>query len=249
MANKIRDLTGQRFGRLQVLELDLKKSTPNRKYWICRCDCGNIKSIRSDSLTSKKSPTLSCGCYLKQVLQNADHINYDIQGKKFGKLTVIRPTDRRSSQGKTIWFCECECGGTTEVLRDDLLRGHTTSCGCNRSKGELKIAQILSDNNISFEKEKQFKNCIYSQKNTKPRFDFYVENTYIIEFDGRQHFQSDNTGWNTEDQLKLTKQRDSFKNQWCKEHNIPLIRIPYTHYDNLCIEDLLLNTSKFIVNI
>jgi hypothetical protein len=35
------------------------------------------------------------------------------------------------------------------------------------------------------------------------------------------------------------------KNQWCKENNIPLIRIPYTHLKDLSIEDLILETSKF----
>ena len=69
MANKLKDLTGQRFGKLIVLELDQKKSTPKRKFWKCQCDCGNIKSIRSDSLTSKKAPTVSCGCYNKERLQ------------------------------------------------------------------------------------------------------------------------------------------------------------------------------------
>ena len=33
----------------------------------------------------------------------------------------------------------------------------------------------------------------------------------------------------------------------CKENNIPLIRIPYTHLNKLCLEDLLLETSNFIV--
>jgi len=128
-----------------------------------------------------------------------------------------------------------------------LFSRHTTSCGCNRSKGELKISQLLTKNNIPFDREKQFENCIYSKKNTKPRFDFYVNNQYIIEYDGRQHFESDKSGWNTPEQLALTKERDAFKNEYCKKHNIPLIRIPYTHYNNLCIEDLKLETSSFII--
>ena len=43
-----------------------------------------------------------------------------------------------------------------------------------------------------------------------------------------------------EEQLKAQQERDMIKTQWCKEHNIPLIRIPYTKYETLCIEDLLL---------
>jgi len=37
------------------------------------------------------------------------------------------------------------------------------------------------------------------------------------------------------------------KNQWCKNNNIPLIRIPYTHLEDLRLEDLLLETSQFII--
>ncbi len=52
------DLTGQRFGKLTVLEF-----VPNDKqhsYWKCKCDCGNITIVQSNSL--KKSRTISCGC-------------------------------------------------------------------------------------------------------------------------------------------------------------------------------------------
>lgn len=55
---------------------------------------------------------------------------------------------------------------------------------------------------------------------------------------------SDLTG---EEKLHLTQQYDEIKNQWCKDNNIPLIRIPYIHYNNLTIKDLLLETSKFII--
>ena len=55
-----KDLTGQRFNRLTVLQLDTERTSKSRSYWICKCDCGTIKSIRSDQLTSGK--TKSCGC-------------------------------------------------------------------------------------------------------------------------------------------------------------------------------------------
>ena len=42
--------------------------------------------------------------------------------------------------------------------------------------------------------------------------------------------------------------RDDYKNQWCKDNNIPLIRIPYLYINNLYIEDLKLDASKFIIN-
>ena len=115
------------------------------------------------------------------------------------------------------------------------------SCGCLKmSHGELKIAEVLSKNNIFYVMEKTFADCIFPNTNCAARFDFYVNNTYCIEFDGIQHF------YPTRGQqvLEETKKRDLIKNEWCKNHNIPLIRIPYTHLSTLTIEDLLEN-SRF----
>lgn len=55
---KAPDLTGQRFGRLVVLERNFtyKKAA----YWICQCDCGTKKTIQSSHLRS--GATKSCGC-------------------------------------------------------------------------------------------------------------------------------------------------------------------------------------------
>ena len=55
---KLRDLTGQKFERLTVV-----KRAPNdgrRTHWYCRCDCGIIKSVRSESLLA--GLISSCGC-------------------------------------------------------------------------------------------------------------------------------------------------------------------------------------------
>jgi hypothetical protein len=61
--SKRKDLTGQVFGRLKVLEFN---HTKNRKsYWVCKCSCGNCKTIRSDSLVI--SGTISCGCAQREI--------------------------------------------------------------------------------------------------------------------------------------------------------------------------------------
>lgn len=41
MCMPIEDLTGKRFGMLTVIELAYTKDRKN--YWLCRCDCGNVK--------------------------------------------------------------------------------------------------------------------------------------------------------------------------------------------------------------
>ena len=56
------DLTGKRFGRLTVIGID---DRGNRKtYYNCQCDCGNVKSVRSDSLIA--GAIRSCGCMKKE---------------------------------------------------------------------------------------------------------------------------------------------------------------------------------------
>lgn len=57
------DLTGQKFGRLTVIRLDESRQT-RKTYWICQCECGGIKSARSDSLLC--GAIKSCGCMKKE---------------------------------------------------------------------------------------------------------------------------------------------------------------------------------------
>lgn len=65
--SKIRDLTGQKFGLLTVVGL---ADTETRKtYWVCKCDCGNMKTVRSDSLLC--GAIKSCGC----LKRKQDEIN------------------------------------------------------------------------------------------------------------------------------------------------------------------------------
>jgi hypothetical protein len=65
-------------------------------------------------------------------------ITNDLSQERFGKLTVIEPTDRR--QGNCVmWLCKCDCGNETVVNSSRLRAGKSQSCGCSRKinlKGE-----------------------------------------------------------------------------------------------------------------
>jgi hypothetical protein len=57
----------------------------------------------------------------------------DLTGHKYGRLSVLHPgSDRRK------WLCQCDCGGFSDVLTNDLRKGHTKSCGCLHKEGLLK---------------------------------------------------------------------------------------------------------------
>lgn len=65
------DLTGQRYGRLLVVEFAYKTDR-GQAVWKCLCDCGAYKDIRLSSLRGEES--LSCGCRKKEPnLANTTH--------------------------------------------------------------------------------------------------------------------------------------------------------------------------------
>lgn len=233
------NLVGKKFGKLTVLEYD-KVIGKGHTYWKCQCDCGTIKSIRKDGLIS--GAVVSCGCFHKENIRKT--FTKDLTGKQFGKLKVLEWAGS-NKHNSSLWLCECECGTKKIIPSSTLIKGESNSCGCLKSKGEWKIASLLSKNNIPFEKEYQALDCLLPSKKCA-KFDFYVDNKYFIEFDGVQHFEA-GSGWNTEEKLIQTQINDKIKNSWCKKNNIPLIRIKYNHYNDLTIEDLKLETSKFII--
>lgn len=240
---KFIDLTNMKFNRLTVIKKLYKEG--NEWVWQCICDCGTECEIKGVNL--RRGRVKSCGCLKKETDKKPKGNVKNLLGQKFNHLTVIA-RDGSDSRGEAKWLCECDCDNHTNisVLGSNLRTGHTQSCGCERrSHGEIIIAKILTENNIKFEQEKiMFK---YSN-NTNAKFDFYINNTYLIEYDGETHYKSNLHGWHTQEQLDRQLERDEIKNKWCKENNIPLIRIPYTHLNKICLNDLLLETSNFLQN-
>lgn len=56
--SRVHDLTGQKFGLLTVI--GIADTNTQKTYWVCKCDCGNMKTVRSDSLLC--GSIKSCGC-------------------------------------------------------------------------------------------------------------------------------------------------------------------------------------------
>jgi len=70
------DLTNQRFGRLTVIEfygsISKGQSKPVR-YWVCKCDCGNVVTVSANSL--RQGQTFSCGCLRSERLKERKQNN------------------------------------------------------------------------------------------------------------------------------------------------------------------------------
>lgn len=101
---EIKNLAGQRFGRLLVIKLAYQ----NRRgatFWLCRCDCGNKKIIKGNSL---KRGTKSCGCLhveRNKRQTNENHPNYK-DGKTTKKIHNLKEKIRKRDK-----ICQ-ECGKT-----------------------------------------------------------------------------------------------------------------------------------------
>lgn len=53
----------------------------------------------------------------------------DLTGKKFNRLTGIKPTEKRIDN-KIVWLFLCDCGNKCEMIGREVKNGHTKSCGC-----------------------------------------------------------------------------------------------------------------------
>lgn len=241
---KINFEEGTRINNLTIIRPTEKRSASGSVKWLCICDCGQKCYIDSSRL--KSGLAKSCGCLSKQALIDGREI-YKVKnkiGQKYGRLTVIERDFNKEKENKGVyWRCICECGNYTTVSSNNLRQGKygTQSCGkCHSSHGQNKIREILRSNHVNFIEEYRFKDC----KDQRPLpFDFFVESTYIIEFDGMQHFKEvDNNFFNHQ----LTKKHDKIKNNYCKQNNIPIIRIPYYH-SNIQLKDLKPSTSQFLL--
>lgn len=283
-------MTGERFGRLVVVETLFGYGKHHRKHCRCVCDCGNEKIIDAGALRS--GATRSCGCLESESRYNRKHGKYkpgediggfilveetdkreknqsiiwkckckvcgsiieespctlikngvkscgcdyvhpllkDLTGMKFGYLTVESIVKRKKRKDDTykrvVWNCICKCGNTCVVAGDMLTSGKTTSCGCrmNKSARVDMIKEYLDGKNIDNVTEKRFNDC----RDIKPLpFDFYLPNhNTVIEYDGEQHYRSVNS-WGGDDALEVRKKHDKIKNDYCNEHGISIIRLPY----------------------
>ena len=124
MGRKIKDIIGQRFGKLIAIKMVDERVNSGLVAWVCQCDCGNKTTVNGANLRNGK--TKSCGCLHGSNIR-------DLTGKRFGKLVVIEPTAERV-RANVVFKCICDCGNFAYIPGNNLVQNLTKSCGCLRKE-------------------------------------------------------------------------------------------------------------------
>lgn len=118
------EMIGKKFGRLTVVEQDGERKAGRHPRWMCKCDCGNVVTKSAPALRQGREP--SCGCAARDFQRQ----KYDLTGKKFGLLLVVKAESASNSKRNIVWKCLCDCGNETQAVGSELRSGHKRSCGC-----------------------------------------------------------------------------------------------------------------------
>lgn len=115
------------------------------------------------------------------------------------------------------------------------------------SRGEIKISEILEQNEINFKEEFEFKDL--KSKNDVPlRFDFAIFDDdgnldFLIEYQGKQHYEAVSKFGGARG-LYQQQYNDNLKRRYCGLNNIKLIEIPYTE-ENLISYDYIMKRAGY----
>ena len=229
LMGKLIDLTGQKFGRLTVL---YRSKNPKYKipYWTCKCDCGNIVNVRSQSLRSGE--TKSCGCYKLDLFKTnpKEHIINKIKDKAKWMLDYFEEYEVDSikeygiySNKKVFPTCPiCKTKSNHEVSIGTIYKNNGFGCRiCGYGKqsiGQRVMFAILAQANINFDTEVKI-------DNSYQRYDFYIPDYKVaIEIDGtlghgRKGFRG------SKHEIEKSKALDIRKDTVSKLNGIKVIRI------------------------
>jgi ribosomal protein S27E len=197
-------------------EWDTKPSHLKREYG-CKI-CGHNKRVEKTTLTSED--------FIKKV-------------NSIYRDDIIVLNEYKGNNHEIKFMCN-KCGQISTKKRASGLLNRGCPF-CVFSKGEKKIQTILDDNDILFKKEYKFNDL---KDINYLRFDFAILDEmgnikHLIEFDGKQHFESVKCFGGEQRYLDQLK-KDKLKNDYCVKHNIKLIRIKYSDINKINI-DLLIN--------
>lgn len=203
--------------------------------WLCKCECGNTKSIRPDALTS--GATKSCGC----DTYNSEHFRADLSGKRFGRLEVIKYS-HSDSHRVPHYLCHCDCGKEKIISSQSLKKGLTVSCGCyhreNHRKHSMSQTRLFSiwhkmkercynENHVQYHRYggRGITVCDEWKDNSKAFFDWALSSGYskdltLDRIDNDGNYSPDNCKWSTAKEQMNNRSNNRLITYYGKTHTL-----------------------------
>lgn len=167
----------------------------------------------------------------RKLKKDTEMFSDEVEKLSNGEYTVL---SEYMNAKKDIKMRHNICGHEYMVKPTNFLKGRRCPV-CTTSHAEILINKYLIDNNVPFLPEYSF-NDLTGVGGNVLRFDFAIfededksKLKYLIEYDGEFHFKK----YYEEQNFETQQIHDKRKNDYCKENNITLIRIPYWEKENL----------------
>lgn len=202
--------------------------------YICLHHPDKIRTFKYNSMAKKYAGCRRCS---GQNPPNKIPDEYYIEECERRGLEFIK-TEYDNKKERRYLYCKCKIH-QNEIIKISTIDfdkggGHCKKCSSNFSKGETLIKKFLDDNNINYEVQKKFKDCVGLKRNYPLMFDFYLSDYNLcIEFQGQQHYIPQYYIYSFKDEEKGKKAfeenqiRDEIKRKYCKNNNIKLLEIKY----------------------
>ena len=179
-----------------------------------------------------------CGYCYNQKTHPKDSFGslYPEKAKYWSKNNKKSPFEASPMSNKKYKFICEKCGKEFERSLNSLNRKEigVVCRDCNSSQGESNIMKWLDKNNIMYIQDKSYFDDLIGCGNGLLKPDFILPNERIwIEYDGEFHYNKIYEN----DSYDIIQEHDKRKDEYAKEHNWKLIRIPYWEFDN--IEEIL----------
>lgn len=163
--------------------------------------------------------------------------------ESIGYILVKREHCHRRKVNELTLICDEGHEYTTSYYN---FYGGRRCTSCNQSSGEKVISETLERYQIKNETEYKFSD-LFGLGGGLLRFDFATfkedgEIDFLIEFDGKQHFEPVEIMGGKE-KFEIVQNHDKRKNAYCEKNNIKLIRIPYwdlRHIEKILVERMSL---------
>ena len=217
LIKEIENLYGDRYLLLSTKE---ELSSKRGKEYVnlslkAKFKCNKCKKIFYQKPLRLINENLGCTYCISNRKKTFNEAKKEIFEISNGNLELI--SNYKNRREKVTVRC-IKCGEITEDYYFNFTTNKRLCSCCSLSKGERLIYFRLKELKLDNIHNYQIDEC----RHINPlRFDFYVNNDILIEFDGEQHFE------NIDFLSSLPFITDKIKNKYCIDNNLTLLRISY----------------------